>query len=200
MKNTLLPTAFLAFALLPLSVSASDTSKWEFSAHFGQSWASDLDATQSDGTVAIDDGNNVGLAIAWHDSPNGLGQVMLNLVSHDYVSDIDQQSYNLDISYLHFNGVALFKQASYVTTVALGLGGAQFDTSFNEKFYPSATVAIGTRYEFSNNLSFITELRAYGSLVDEEDKLFCQGDNCHARFESSLWVETNISIGIAYRF
>lgn len=173
---------------------------WEFSGHFGQTWTSDLTSVGTDQTIAINDGNNFGLGIAWYDSPNGMGQILLNYVSHDYVSSFNQQKYNLDITYGHFNGVALFRQQNYVTTVSLGLGGAMFDTDLNEQVYPSATVSIGTRYEFSDKLAFYTEIRGYGTLVDEDDQLFCQGENCHAQFEDSLWLETNISVGISYRF
>lgn len=197
MKKTIFATAT---SILLASSTSALADGWEFSGHFGQTWTSDLTALGTNQTIAIDDGNNYGFGIAWNDSPNGMGQVLFNFVSHDYVSGLDQQKHSLDITYGHFNGVALFRQENYVTTVSLGLGGAMFDTGFNDKVYPSATISIGTRYEFSDKLAFFTELRSYGSLVDEEDQLFCQGDSCHAEFEDSLWLEANISVGISYRF
>lgn len=179
------------------SLSAAD---WEFSAHFGQMWAPDLDTANGNETVSIDDGNNFGFGLSWQDSPNGQGQILLNVVSHDYISSATNEEFSLDILYGHFNGVALFKQQNYTTTVSLGLGGAMFDSQHSEEVYPSATVALGTRYQFSDSLSFFTELRAYASLVDEDDNVFCSADICHAQFEDSLWLDTNISVGLAFKF
>ena len=185
------------FLFSQTSLHAAD---WEFAAHFGQMWASDLATANGNETVSIDDGNNFGISLSWQDSPNGQGQILLNAVGHDYVSEETGEEFSLDIFYGHFNGVALFRQQNYITTVSLGLGGAMFDSGHSEQVYPSATVAIGTRYQFSDNLAFFTELRAYASLVDEEDDVFCSADTCHAQFEDSLWVDTNISVGLAFRF
>lgn len=187
----------VAMSLCVPRVIAAD---FEISALFGQMYGSDLKGSNEETTISVDDGGNFSLAIAWQDSPNGQGQIMLNSVSHDFTSDLDEQGYSLDILYAHFNGVAQFRQQSYVTTVSLGLGGAYFDSDAGAEMYPSATLAVGTRYEFSTNLAFITELRGYASVVDENDGLFCQNDVCHAHFDDTLWIDANISIGIAYKF
>lgn len=147
----------------------------------------------------VDSGNNFGVAIAWQDSPNGQGQITLSQVSHQYESS-ENTDEDLDIMYAHFNGVAQFRQKSYVSTVSLGLGGAYFKHDKNSEVYPSATLAFGTRYEFSKNLAFVTEIRGYASLVDDEDELFCVEDICSANFDDSLWIESNISVGFAYKF
>lgn len=195
--NTLMMLIIVSLLSMNDSVQASE---WEFSAHVGQSWAPDLNSFTSDETIALDDGNNFGLGIAWYDSPTGMGQVLFNYVKHDFIGEFDQSKQSLDILYGHFNGIALFKQENYTTTVSLGLGGASFKTEQGNELYPSATVALGTRYEFSDNLSFFTEIRGYASLVDEDDNVFCQADACQAQFEDSLWLETNVVIGIAFRF
>jgi len=150
--------------------------------------------------MSSNSGGNFAFAIAWQESPNGQGQIMLNTVSHDFESNIDENEYSLDILYAHFNGIAQFRQQSYITTVSLGLGGAYFDSDFADELYPSVSIALGTRYEISQNLSLITELRGYASLVDKKDNLFCQNDICHAQFSESLWIDTNIAIGIAFKF
>ena len=107
----------------------------------------------------------------------------------------------LDITYAHFNGVALFRQQNYVTTLSLGVGGAYFDAEQgSEEVYPSASISFGTRYEFEDNMALVTELRAYATLIDDEDALFCQQEVCSANFTDSLWIDSSISIGIAIKF
>jgi len=172
----------------------------EITALLGQMYSSDLTSTTDEQEFSVDDGNNFALAIAWQESPNGQGQLMINAVSHDFTNTVNNQEYSLDIIYAHFNGIAQFRQQNYVTTVSLGLGGAYFDSDINEEVYPSATLAFGTRYEFSKTVSLVTEIRGYASLVDDDDNLFCSEDVCHAQFDDTLWIESNISVGIAVKF
>jgi len=188
-------TVLTSCLLLPLSISANE---FEITPFFGQMYGSDLIAIDNETTISVDSATNYGIAVAWQESPNGQGQILLNVLSHDFTSEFGDDS--LDIIYAHFNGVAQFRQQSYVTTVSLGLGGAYFDAIGGQELYPSATIAFGTRYEFSENLSLITELRGYASLVDEKDNIFCKSENCSAQFDDTLWVDTTISIGFAYKF
>lgn len=197
-SKQLLKKAFALYVtLFSFSAIASD---FEVSAFLGQMYSSDLTDTSTDNTLSVDSGGNFGLAVAWQDSPNGQGQIMLNVVSHDFSSEADNQNHSLDIMYAHFNGIAQFRQQNYVTTVSLGLGGAYFDSDVSEELYPSATLAFGTRYEFSDRVALFTELRGYASLVDDADNMFCESEICHAQFKDSLWVESNISLGIAIKF
>ena len=46
----------------------------------------------------------------------------------------------------------------------------------------------------------MTELRAYATLVDKDDKIFCQQVNCNANFEDSLWTDSAITVGIAIKY
>ncbi len=195
-SNLLIPSTLLCSLLVANSVLAN---KYEVSVMAGQMYSSDLVA--SDNTdINVDSGNNIAIGVAWQADVNGQGQILLNRVSHDFTSENAVNS-SLDITYAHFNGVALFRQENYVTTMSLGLGGAYFDAEHgSEELYPSATISFGTRYEFSDAMAIVTELRAYASLIDEDDAMFCQQEVCAANFEDSLWIDSTISIGIAIKF
>ncbi|QOL26945.1 hypothetical protein LP316_06545 [Thalassotalea sp. LPB0316] len=160
--------------------------------------SSDLNDSQAS-DLSVDSGPSLGFSVAWYDSPNGQGQVMLSRVSHQY--DIgDNQTQDLDITYGHFSGVALFHQESYITTVSLGIGFAQFDAEYGDDVFASAGVAVGTRYNISQQLAFVTEIRSNISLVDEDSDIFCQNAVCSAQFQDTLWFDTSFSIGLAYQF
>ncbi|MFT5757518.1 MAG: hypothetical protein ACI9LM_002253 [Alteromonadaceae bacterium] len=172
---------------------------WEITPFLGKAFSSDI--TNSDSaSLSLNDSANYGLALAWQDSPNGQGQILINYTNHDFNSTLDNQNYALNIIYAHFNGIAQFRQHGYVTTVSLGLGGAYFDTDFGEELYPSLTAAVGTRYEFSDNLAFVTELRGYASVVKKDNDLFCRNNVCVAQIDDPFWIETILSVGISYRF
>ncbi|NQZ21081.1 MAG: hypothetical protein HRT53_03410 [Colwellia sp.] len=183
--------------LLSSSAHASDI---EITPYIGQIFSSELvnsvDATE----VPVDDASYYGLAIAWQDSPNGQGQILINRASYDFISSSDLQEHSFDVTYAHFSGVAQFRQRNYVTTVSLGLGAAYFQTDNKDEIYPSLTIAIGTRYELSKNFAIVTELRGYASYIEEDNQLFCEGASCHALLEESMWLEGTVSVGLAFKF
>lgn len=184
---------------LALSTSAIATN-FEVTPYIGHMFSGDLQSSTDNTSLSVSDDSNFGISFAWQDNANGQGMILLNFVSHDYISDFDQQNHDLDIIYAHFNGVAQFRQQSYVTTVSLGVGGAYFDAEGGESLTPSLTAALGTRYEFANNLALVTEIRTYASLIKKDDDMLCLADGCSAQFDGPIWVETSLSFGISYQF
>jgi hypothetical protein len=183
--------------LLPFTSHARDI---EITPFIGKMFSADLINSQNGTDLVVTDDKNYGLAIAWQDSPNGQGQILLNTVSHDFVSSSDLQEHSFDITYLHFSGVTQLKQQNYVTTISLGIGATYFETDSKDEIYPSLTMAFGTRYELSKNVALVTELRGYASYIEEDNQLFCQESICHALLEDGLWLDGSISVGLAIKF
>ena len=195
--NSRLKTLTILCTLLSSSVTFAN--QYEISAMVGQMFGSDLVASDNS-DISTDAGGNFAIGFAWQESVNGQGQILLNHVSHDFSGE-NGTNESVDITYAHFNGVALFRQQNYVTTLSLGVGGAYFDAKQgNEEVYPSASLAFGTRYEFEDDMAIVTELRAYATLIDDDDALFCQQEVCSANFTDSLWIDSTISIGVAIKF
>lgn len=194
-----LMSCVLVLALFGGTFSAEAKDKgFEITPWIGYSMSSDLgDAVGND--LSVDSGPSLGFSLAWYDSPNGQGQVLLSRVSHQF--DVgENQTQDLDITYGHFNGVAFFHQEHYITTVSLGIGFAQFDAEYGDDIFASAGVAVGTRYNISPQLAFVTEIRSNLSLVDEDSDIFCQSDSCSAQFSDALWFDTSFNIGLSYQF
>ena len=192
-------TLILAITALLYSTTTY-ASTYEITPYVGYNVSDSIDSAATSNSLSISNDTSYGLGFAWQSGPNGQGQVLINYVGHDYKSDLDNKNHSLNITYAHFNGVAMFRQQNYITTLSLGLGGAYFDTDADDKLYPSLTVALGTRYDMNEQWAFITELRSYASLTDKKDNLFCQQSSCSAQFSDAAWIETNFSMGFAYKF
>jgi len=189
--------ALCSTQLLSLSVQAGDL---EITSMVGYNYSPKL--TSDDNTVGLATTSepNVALAFSWKDSTAGQGQILVNYIARDFTDNIDQSTHSFDTLYTHFNGVAFFKEKNYITTVGMGIGATYFKSDFDSAIYPSITVAFGTRYEFSDNLAFITELRAYATLTKDNDTIFCHDDICLAHFDDAIWLDTQVSIGLAFSF
>jgi len=177
-----------------------NANEYEFTPYVGYTYSDNLNGDISGEQLSISNDTNFGFSFAWQNGPNGQGMVLLNKVSHDYKSDLDNQTHSFDVIYAHFNGVAMFRQDKYITTVSLGAGGAYFDTDSSSKMFPSVTAAFGTRYEISDQFAFVTEIRGYASLTNKANDLFCQSSLCSAKLSNSAWLETSISAGITYKW
>ncbi|MDO6505496.1 hypothetical protein Q4506_00880 [Colwellia sp. 4_MG-2023] len=187
------------FIFLQLGINSSHATEFEISSMIGHNFSPDLSSSSTD-TLVTSNENNVALAFAWQDSTTGQGQILLNYVSRDFTDEINQSTHSFKTLYAHFSGVGFFKERNYITTVGLGIGATYFHSDFDDVISPSITATIGTRYSLSETLILITELRGYATLTDDNDTLFCQNDNCVAHFDDAIWFDTQISIGIAYRF
>jgi len=195
-KSSILVT-LLMVTVFSVNSNATDV---EITPFIGQTFSPDLISSDTLTSVPVTDEQSFGLSLAWQESAKGQGKIIINYVSRDFTDTTDQSIQSFDTLYAHFSGVALFRERNYVTTVGFGIGGTYFDSDNSDVVYPSLTAAIGTRYEFSNQFAFVTELRAYATLTDEDENLFCANDVCAGRFDNTVWVDTNISIGFSYKF
>ena len=173
---------------------------FEITPYIGYSYSDNIDSTVSNNKLMVSNNNSYGLAFAWQNGSDGQGMILVNSSKHNFHSDLDNKTHSLNIVYAHFNGVAQFRQQNYITTFSIGLGGAYFKRDKNSNLYPSLTVAFGTRYQLSKNMAFVTELRGYATLTKNKDNLFCQNSSCSAQFSNATWIDSNVSMGITYKF
>lgn len=199
MKASQKSISLLALILSVLIANPAVATDWEITPYIGYTFSNDIGSPDG-GDISVSDDVNIGLALAWQDTPNGQGQILINYVGHEFDSAVDGTSQSFDILYTHFSGVAQFRQNNYITTVSLGAGGAYFDTDQDSSLYPSVTVALGSRYEFSKEFAMFTEIRGYGTLTDNDDDLFCTNDVCVADFDDSVFIDATISFGFAFKF
>jgi len=195
--NNIMPKVI---SILALATTPTMATQLEVTPYIGKMSSSDLTVPNTSTSISMDSATHFGVGVAWQESPNGQGQVLLNYSSHDFQVDSDSPKSSLDVLYAHFNGIAQFRQREYITTISLGLGAARFSSDGGSEISPSFTAAIGTRYELSNVSAIVTELRGYASLMQDGDTLFCQADICAAEFNDTVWIDTSISIGFSYKF
>jgi len=189
----------VAICLLSFSQYSTAT-KFEVMPLVGYTFSPELNNAENTTSIPTTDEQHLGLAFSWQESAKGQGQILVNYITRDFTNDVSQTIHSFDTIYTHFNGVAFFKEKSYTTTVGIGIGATYFDTEYDDAIYPSLTASLGTRYEFSDNLALITELRAYATIAKDDDTSFCHNDSCLAQFDGGIWVDAQASIGLAYRF
>lgn len=188
--------------LFPItSLTALPGNAVEVTPYIGKMFGQNL-INSSGEELTVDNSNSAGISLAWEKGRHGQGQILINATSHRFATNTNNVTNKLNIIYAHFNGVAKFRQRDYTTTVSIGVGGSYLDVkNGNSDIYPSFTAAIGTRYEISKHVNFVTELRSYMTLTDNDTDIFClDEDNCDVNFKSAIWTDTSVSFGLSYRF
>ena len=188
------------FVILMICVCLkSNADEVEFTPYIGNMFSSELQNVSEESPIMVSDDLHLGFAIAWQATPTGQGQILINYVNHQ-ISGVQDNNDSFELLYAHFSGVGHYGKHGYTTTLGIGFGASYMKSSLNDGIYPSSTIAIGTRYIVSAELTFVTELRAYATLIKEEDNLFCNNNECLAVFEGTIWIDTSISVGFAYKF
>lgn len=182
------------------TASSSMAEQLEITPYIGKMFSSDITNTLTEQDISVDSATHLGLGVAWQDTPNGQGQILINYAKHNFKVDDESAKQSLKVLYAHFNGIAQFRQRDYVTTVSIGFGGARFSSDGGSEISPSFSLSLGTRYELSPVSSIVTELRGYASLMQDGDSLFCRDDICAPQYNDTLWIDTSISIGFAYKY
>jgi hypothetical protein len=147
------------------------------------------------------------LSYSWPYSEQGTvgqGRIMYNQSTRRFVGAWNNSfDDRLITRYLHFGGVAFYRDGNQITTFDLGIGGLQFvseQSGYDTINAPSIASGVAARYYLSDYFGVQVEGRVYASLVDAEDALFCQAESCQARFKNDFWLDSQVTLGIFWSF
>lgn len=87
--------------------------------------------------------------------------------------------FDMDIEYLHVGGTYLFEGAKVQPFIALTIGASRFDPQpdgFDGQTFLSGSFGGGVKFDLARNLGVRLEARGYGTLVDKDNRLFCESD------------------------
>jgi len=108
------------------------------------------------------------------------------------------------ISYLHFGGRINFTNETPLSS-SLGLGvGSTFFISKNSQYDNdialSGSVSWGLRYELSDQWAVKADLRIYGTVLQNNSALLCSNNQCLVKLDGEVYVQTDLMVGIEYKF
>ena len=134
------------------------------------------------------------IALNWTYEENSEGELLFSN------SRKTSQGVDIYVQYLHVGGRILFKNSSPLSTsIALGVGGTYFHpegNTFDDDLAFSASMAVGLRYELDDNFALRSDLRVYGTLLDDDRELFCYDTEC----DDDQYLEAELLVGLEYKF
>lgn len=206
----------LVCALLPLTVAADQENtdhqpKFDISILAGTSGSSSFESLEEDSyKLDTDSGTNFAVSVNYLQRYlNGnrlqyelyIAQTETDLVIKD-LDNNDKTTSPMDIQYFHLGGVSEIEDPDSDFTPYIGATiGA---TAFKPDEYDSETEFSfgfngGVKWLATENLGARLDLRAIGTVIESDSKIFCNG-GCIATVDGSVWLQYQAAVGFFARF
>jgi hypothetical protein len=160
----------------------------------------------SDAHVDLSDDSTAGFSVNWDHGPDAEGEVLVSI--SEQVLEIEQGTTQYaiptDVAYLHFGGRLWFNQDKPIqTSVSGGIGASYFDSEdnvFDSQLKASMHFALGARYRISETLAIRGDVRLFGTFFDSDYVIRCIGGACQINMKSEIYTQTEVVLGLEFRF
>jgi len=159
----------------------------------------------SNSDASLSSGLTQAISIGWKYDTKAEGELLFSS-SKQSVSISGDKQVNLTsyVQYLHLGGKILFTDNSPLSAnIGLGVGITYFNPSqaqYDEKTALSANMSGGLRYQLSPSVALRSELRVYMTRFNTENHLFCSANNCLLELDGSVYLQSEMLMGIEYKF
>ena len=115
--------------------------------------------------------------------------------------------FDMDIDTLHVGGTYLFEGDKVVPFIAMTVGATRYDPNpagYSARTFISGSFGGGWKFNVARNVGIRVEARAYGTLVDSDNRLFCESDGgagtCLIILEGEILAQWEARVGLMLRF
>jgi hypothetical protein len=119
----------------------------------------------------------------------------------------DEAEVDIDVEYLHIGGTYLFDGGRFQPFIAATIGASHFSpkpSGFGSKTLVSGSLGGGWKISLAKNLALRIEARGYATLVDDDNRLFCESSgsegSCLLILEGSFFTQWETRAGLTFRF
>lgn len=110
---------------------------------------------------------------------------------------------DLGISYLHLGGNVPINSGSLPIKISGGLGITYFDPNnslLNKETHFSFNLGLQSHVPLSENLALTFSARVYAILFNTDSEILCAEDQCAIYVESDLWLQSEFTTGLVFKF
>jgi len=172
------------------------------SAYLGGRYSDDLTDIGTEQEAEFDNSFSQALALSWYYDDSSEGELLYSNAKQTL--RMDDFSTDLNISYLHFGGKLIFNNGGpFSTSFGAGIGATFFipdESEYDNEIAFSGNISVGARYQLSTHWAVKTDLRIYGSLMENSSTLLCSNGSCLIDIDGELYLQTELMAGVEYRF
>ncbi|PKI12957.1 outer membrane beta-barrel protein [Colwellia sp. 12G3] len=192
-------TSVTTFAKQPLNVEVTPLIGYRFGGDF------DTSKNKIHNKIELSDETSYGLLTAWSFDRNRQGEFLVSHYNTDFSEsdDFTVSNTGLGITYAHLGGNVPISEGPVPFYITGGFGLTHLDPKddglSNETRF-SVNVGLATKIELNERISLRLDSRVYGTFFNSDSAIFCDVETCAIYISSSIWVQSEVSAGITYRF
>jgi len=205
-KGQIMRTAILLLCvLLPLPCLAEGNQSIDVTVFAGARIGGSFDLDEVRESIDLDDDTSVGFIIAWPYDNTRQGELLLSHYDTNFNLDstlIDSPT-EVGVSYLHIGGNVPISQGLVPFWFSGGMGATHLspnDSNLDNETRFSMNFGIHSSIELTESLALRFGARAYATFFDTDSAVFCNGGNCRIYVSSQVWVQSELTAGLTFKF
>lgn len=155
-----------------------------------------------DRDVDIDNAPAYGLLLEFPSGHQTQWQLFYSHQSTEFDLDGIDEKADIDIDYLHFGGTFVMDGKKVRPYVGASAGISQFrpdGSDFDDETEFSVGLMGGWKIRMTERLGLRIDLRALGTVVDSDSRIFCSG-GCVVRWNGSMFWQYDATLGLNFYF
>ncbi len=194
-------------AIISTPSKAKQALNFEVTPLIGYRFGGDFDTNKDSGQtkVELSENTSYGLLTTWSFDRKRQGEFLISHYNTGF-SDADVFSAantDLGITYAHLGGNVSISEGPIPFYVTGGFGLTHLapkDDQLSHETHFSVNVGLASKIPLSENISLRFDGRIYGTFFNSDSAIFCDEVTCAIYISSDIWVQSEVSAGITYRF
>lgn len=198
---------FCALTIISMPSMAKQALNFEITPLIGYRFGGDFDSSQDKvhNRIELNDETSYGLLTAWSFDRKRQGEFLISHYNTNFSesNDFSASSTALGITYAHIGGNVPISEGPVPFYLIGGLGLTHLapnDKQLSNETHFSMNVGLATKVELSERFSLRLDSRIYGTFFNSDSAIFCDVEACAIYISSNIWVQTEVSAGLTYRF
>lgn len=203
--------SILALAgLLSATTATADNARFELTPIAGWQVGGQFDETVGDTERDLDEAAAFGMILNLEHGATTQWELYLSRQRTEFDANpaiVGASDFELDVDYYHIGGNVAFDGPIGRPYVAATVGATRLspsDSAFDSTTRFSAALGGGVRFPVNDRFSTRVELRALGTVMDNDTELFClsdaDGGACAVAFDGSVFWQVVANAGFTVRF
>ncbi len=210
MNRKIILTCLSALLVTGIGLPAASASDFEFTPFVGYRLDGEFDRVSGAGfyDTEIEESDALGFILGFNVSPNLMIELMASrqateLVDPGFSLGSSFKILDLDVDYYHIGLLYQWRPGHIEPFVVGSLGATSFSPDvlgFSDETRFSVSLGGGVKMFISNHLGLRLEGRVFSTLIDRDDDVFCERNDCYRFDDSDYLTQSELRGGLIFRF
>ncbi|MEI6893568.1 MAG: outer membrane beta-barrel protein [Colwellia sp.] len=196
-----------ALTITSLQSSAKKPLNLEITPLIGYRFGGDFETSKDEthNRIELSEEVSYGFITAWSFDKKRQGEFVISHYNthFSHSDDFSASNTSLSITYAHLGGAVPVAEGALPLYVTGGFGLTHIapseDELANETRF-SMNVGLASKIPLTDHISLRLDSRIYATFFNSDSAIFCDIETCAVYISSDMWLQSEVSAGITYKF